>query len=185
MKPLSSLVAQTWNQLRRFPSSDALADAVLIEAVLHLVRAPFALAKFPGLPDKWRRWNLLIRPLLALGHALSVLWSLDLATRLRRDEKTARRIVIAGAALRALFCANGLFFAFLLRNGLRELTEEDQQGMTEEEIARYNAALEKAREEPWKPFLTPRQIVSVVISLAVALNVLRCALSKKTRKRFS
>lgn len=182
---IPSIAARTWNQLRRFPSSDALADAVLIEAVLHLARAPFAVAKFPGLPDKWRHWNFFTRPLLALGHALSVLWSLNLATRLRRDEKTAWRIVIADAALKALFCANTLFCSFLLRNGLRELTKEDQQRMTEQQIARYNATLEKAREEPSKPILTPRQVASVVISLALALNVLRCALSKKTRERFN
>lgn len=190
MKPnFPSIAAQTWNHLRRFPTSDALADAVMMQAVWGLVRAPFAIAKFFALThdeffSKWRRWNVLILPLGVFLNLFWVLWRFNLSLRLRRNEKKAWRVATFHAILTLLVCANSLFWMVLLRNGPRELSEEVKRTMTEEQIAQHAAWLEKARQEPPKPILTPRRIGGLVIVIGLALNVLVRALQKPTRARF-
>ncbi len=193
MKPnLQSLIAQTWHQLRRFPTSDALADAVMLQAIWSLVWAPFRMAKFYASTQdeffsKWRRWNFLIQPLQVFLGVYGLFWHFNLSLRLRRDEKKAWRVATNLALLSVLSYANVLFSAVLTRkwlSGLPELTEEQQQRMTEEQIAKYNSYLEQAREVPLKPLYPPRQLAIMLITLGLTLNVLVRALQKPTRARF-
>ena len=190
MKPnFLSIAAQTWNHLRRFPTSDALADAVMMQAVWSLVLTPFRIAKFYSSTQdeffaKWRRWNVLILPLGVFLNVFGLFWRFNLSLRLRRNEKKAWRVATFHAILTLLVCANSLFWMVLLRNGPRELSEEDRQQMTEEQIARHNAWLEKARQEPPKPMLTPKQIGFFAIAIGLALNVLARAFQEPTRSRF-
>lgn len=190
MKPnFLSIAAQTWKHLRRFPTSDALADAVMLQAVCGLVWAPFRLAKFYSSTQdeffsKWRRWNFLIQPLQVFLTVFGVFWHFNLSLRLRRDEKKAWRVATNLALLTVLGYANVLLWAVLLRNAPRDLTDKDKARMTEEQIVQYELQLAKWREEPRKPIYTPRKIGLMLISLALSLNVLVRALQKPTRARF-
>lgn len=190
MKPnFLSLAAQIWNQLRCFPTSDGLADAVMLKAIWSLVWTPARIARFYALPQdeffaKWRCWNFLIQPLQVFLCIFAVFWNFNLSLRLHRNEKKAVRLARNLALFSVLCYANSLFWAVQFRNGPRELTEEDEQRMSEEQIAKHNTWLQQAREVPRKPLYPPRQLATILIGFAVTLNVLVRTLQKSTRVRF-
>lgn len=171
---------QTWKQMCRFPTSDALADAVLLQALFGLIMTPFSF-KPPFPKEKWDGVFLVVKVFIT---PFWLLWRFNLPLRLRRNEKKAWRTAVITASLILLLGANSLFFRFLMRKGRRELNQEEREKMTEEQLISHQTLRAKLQDESQKPFLTPTQIVWYLITVGLACNVLFRAFEPATRARF-
>lgn len=182
------IARQTLAQLRRFPTADALADAVLINALVGLLRMFFGVPRYFSIANWKQKWNWFFLPVNFLLSPLLLLYHFNLSLRLRRNEQKAWRAatILAGASL--LLCSNGLLICFLMRDAPREATEAELAVMTEKDRTAYQASRERLeemwKEKPWQSPFTPRQILAFLVAITMALNVLCHAFPKSTRARF-
>ncbi len=184
----AGVATQTWAQLRRFPSGDGLADAVLVSAIYGLLMAPFAFKKY-FLRETWEwEWTWLFLPLNVISKPLGLLRHFDLSLRLRRDEKKAWRTATIQSSIALLLLALNLLILFWTRNEPREATEFEQRDWTDEQRAAYreNWARLQAKFErcPWSSPWNLKQIFWHLLPMALVLNVLFYALQPATRARF-
>lgn len=180
------LATQTWKEMRRFPTSDALADAVLIKALFQLLMTPFSFQKcFPLKKSKWNGLLLLLNILLMPP---LLFWRFNLSLRLRRNEKKAWRTTIIYSSVCLLLCTNNLLVSFWMRKPPREATEKDLEHLTETQRAASKANWAKLQkqfqERPWQSPWTPRLIAWHFCVIALTGNVLFRALQPSTRALF-
>ncbi|HEX8463185.1 MAG TPA: hypothetical protein VF627_01085 [Abditibacterium sp.] len=173
------VATQTWAQMRRFPTSDTLADAVMLSALFGLLTTPFSFRRY--FPIKKSNWLLLLCNILLTP--LMLYWRFNLSLRLRCDERKALHTATSYAGVISLFSVNAWFWYFQIRNGPRELTEAERELLTAEQIAAYESRVEELREQPRQPS-NRGQIAWHLLGLALTLNVLFRALLPSTRARF-
>lgn len=176
------IATQTWEQLRHFPTSDSFADAVLLKAIYGLLVTPFGFKKFfPLRRWKWNGFSLLLKISLT---PFSLLWHFNLSLRLRQNERKARRTAIILAGLALLSGAVLLCTQKWMRNGRRELTDEERGRMSDQEIARYEETRAMFQQNREKYAFTWFQLGWWLVVFALSLNVLFRAFQPATRARF-
>jgi hypothetical protein len=175
---------QTWQQIKRFPTSDALADAVLIHALYELVMAPFPYRKY-FLRETWQeKWTWFSLPLGLVLTPLLLLWHFNLSLRIRGDEAKARRTAVIYSSCFVFLTAASLQMEQFLRKGVRELSEEELARMDDEQITGYEAARAALPINREKYALKPMKVAWTLVTLAFHLNVLFRAFQPATGARF-